>query len=100
MKKTISADIGFELKEIGRLISSAELIMAVRREVSKVLKDGFVVTDGKHHPSASEYQVVVRCRNGQEVGRRIRANIPNIDVNRIAENVLGIRTARRSKCDV
>jgi hypothetical protein len=86
-----------EIREIGRLISSAALIMSVRREVAKVMKEGFIVTDGKHQPAASEYEVVVRCGNNKcgEIVRRIKANIVNTDVERIADGVLGIRTARR-----
>jgi hypothetical protein len=95
-----SADICNEIMEIGRLISSAALIMAVRREVAKVMKDGFVVTDGKHHPTASGYEIVIRCgEKDKEVTRRLRAVDMNVEVNRIAEGVLGVRTARRGNLD-
>jgi hypothetical protein len=91
-----SANICSEIREIGRLISSAALIMAVRKEVSKVMKEGFVVTDGKHHPTASDYEVVVRCGNSSdEIARRLRAGDMNIEVDRIAEGVLGIKSSRR-----
>ena len=96
MKNALSADIGFEIREIGKLITSAMMIEAVRREVSKVLKDGFVVTDERHYPSSSGYQVIVRSgKDNEEVARRIRANIKDVDVDRIAEGVLGIRKSRR-----
>lgn len=98
MKK--SADMCDEIREIGRLISSAALIMSVRREVAKVMKEGFVVTDGKHHPSAAGYEIVVRCGGkDEEVTRRLRAGNMSIEVDRIAEGVLGVRTARRGNLD-
>lgn len=98
-KHNSSMSLGMEIREIGKLITSATLIMSVRNEVSKVIKEGFVVTDGCHHPSASGYEVVVRCGNDKsiEVARRIRAGITNINVDKISEGVLGIRTARRGK---
>ena len=93
-----SAEMCNEIREIGRLISSAALIMAVRKEVAKVMKEGFVVTDGKHHPSASSYEVVVRCgTNGDEITRRLKDGVTNIEVDKIADGVLGIKTARRGK---
>lgn len=91
-----AAEMCSEIREIGRLISSAALIMAVRKEVSKVMKDGFVVTDGKH--LASDYEVVVKCgKNAEDISRRLRDGVTNVDVDHIAEGVLGIKTARRSK---
>ncbi len=94
-----SATMCNEIREIGRLISSAALIMAVRKEVSKVMKEGFVVTDGKHHPTASSYEVVIRCGgNGDEITRRLKADM-NIEVDKIAEGVLGIKTSRRGNVD-
>jgi hypothetical protein len=96
MKYSLTSDIGKEIQQIGKLISSVMMIESVRREVSKVLKDGFVVTDEKHYPSSSEYQVIVRSgKENEEVARRIRANIKDVDVDRIAEGVLGIRKSRR-----
>jgi hypothetical protein len=93
-----SADICKEIREIGRLISSAALIMAVRKEVIKVMKEGFVVTDGKHHPSASKYEVVVRCgESGDEITRRLKSSNLSVEVDKIAEGVLGVKMARRSE---
>lgn len=92
-------NLGTEIREIGKLIQSATLIMAVRKEVSAVMKDGFVVTDGRHHPTASDYEIIVRCGDASttEVARRVRANIHNVNVDKIAKGVLGIKTARRGK---
>jgi len=90
-------DVSRELDEIGKLIVSAALIMSVRKEVGKVMRDGFIVTDSKHQPGASGYEVVVRCGedNRDEVARRIRGSVPDVKVEKIAEGVLGVRTARR-----
>jgi hypothetical protein len=92
-------NLGFEIKEIGRLIQSATLIMAVRKEVAAVMREGFVVTDGRHCPSASGYEIIVKCGDDSttEVARRVKANIHNVNVDKIAIGVLGIRTARRGK---
>jgi hypothetical protein len=91
-----TAEICSEIREIGRLISSAALIMAVRKEVSKVMKEGFVVTDGKH--LASDYEVVVKCgTNTDEIARRLKSGNIKVEIDKIAEGVLGIKTARRSK---
>jgi len=92
----VSIDVSREIAEIGRLISSAAMIMAVRKEVLKCAESGFVVTDGRHHDGASAYDVVVEMKadNG-EVSRRIRSSIPEVDVDRIADGVLGIRHSRR-----
>lgn len=93
-----AVDMCGEIREIGRLISSSALIVSVRNEVAKVMKEGFVVTDGRHHPSASNYDVVVRCgNNGDEVTRRLKTGSMNIEVEKIAEGILGIKTARRGR---
>ncbi len=89
-------DIFAELEDIGRMLDSAALLVAVRDEVSKVARDGFVVTDGAHHEGAESFQVVVRCGSDEEhVARRLRAKMPNVETSRIASGVLGIRHARR-----
>ena len=94
-------DLSREIAEIRRLIQSAALVSAVRSEVSRIVRGDFVVTDGKHHPSAEEYEVVVRCGENQrsDVARRIRSSISDIEVERIADGVLGIKTARRGSYD-
>ena len=92
-------DIDRELREIGSLMASAGLLMSVREEVSKVMREGFVVTDGEHCSAGQGYNVVVKCgsEKSYEVARRIRANIRNVNVKKIADGVLGIRTARRGR---
>ena len=88
-------DLSEELKDIGSLITSTMFLMAIRREVSLVRKDGFIVTDGKR-AGASKYDVVVRSLSGsEEIVRRIRAKMPNVDIDRLAEGVLGVKEARR-----
>jgi hypothetical protein len=91
-------DILGEIKEIGRMISAAGTLMAVRREVAKVMKEGFVVTDGRHCVAGKDYDVIVTCGSGQEsVARRLRSSLPDAKIEKIATGVLGIRTARRIK---
>ena len=90
-------DFEKEISEISRLIHGANLLMAVRKEVRKVMKEGFVVTDGEHHsdPSGASYDVVVRCADEDNVARRIRSGIPDIEVERLADGAIGIRSSRR-----
>jgi len=92
-------DCGREIEEIGQLLVSAALIHEIRREVASVMRDGFVVTDGQHHPDGEGYDVVVRCgaTDRPDVFRRIRGSIPDVHVEKIAEGVLGIRNARRMR---
>ena len=89
-------DIFRELNEIGQLISNASRLNAVRKAVAKAKQEGVIVTDGQHHPGAESYEVVVRCSGDEDgIARRIRSDIPDVDVTRIAKNVLGVSTARR-----
>jgi hypothetical protein len=91
-------EISREIREIGRLIDSTRLLMAVRNEVARVLHEGFVVTDGCHCAGGSGYDVVVECgKHSSKVARRIRANISNVNVDHIATGILGIKTARRGR---
>jgi hypothetical protein len=91
-------DVLGEIKEIGRMISAAGTLMIVRREVAKVMKEGFVVTDGRHHVAGQNYDVVVTCNDHQEsVARRLCSSLPDAKIEQIATGVLGIRTARRIK---
>jgi hypothetical protein len=92
-------NFGQEIQEIGQLIMSAALIHEIRREVASVMKEGFVVTDGMHHPLGDGYDVVVRCgsEDRPDVFRRIRGNIPDVRVEKIADGVLGIRNSRRMR---
>jgi hypothetical protein len=84
-----------ELMDIGRLLSRAGVLAGVRRSASG---SGVVVTDGLHHALGREYDVVVRGNcDLAVVARRIRADFPDMDVTRIAENALGLRTARRAR---
>ena len=92
-------DAAGDMREIGRIMASAELLMAVRREVCSVMRDGFVVTDGRHLAGGEGYDVVVRCSGDRqsEVARRIRDNVAHVDVEGMADGVLGVRTARRGR---
>ena len=92
-------DFGQEIKEIEKLMMSASLLVEIRREVASVMRDGFIVSDGIHHPLGEGYDVVVRCgsEDRQDVFRRIRGKIQDVHVEKIAEGVLGIRSARRMR---
>lgn len=91
-------DVLGEIREIGKMIAEADSLMAVRREVAKVMREGFVVTDGKHHVAGKGYDVVVSCGSQHEsVARRLRSSIPTAKIENIAAGVLGIKTARRGK---
>ena len=92
-------DLGQEIDEIGRLMMSASLLVEIRREVATVMRDGFIVSDGMHHPLGVGYDVVVRCgsEDRPDVFRRIRGKMPDVQVEKIADGVLGIRTSRRMR---
>jgi hypothetical protein len=91
-------DIGKEIREIGDLLVSAALMQEIRTQVAHVMREGFVVTDGCHHPLGLDYDVVVRCGSDRpDVVRRIRSTMPDMQIEKIAEGVLGIRTARRMR---
>jgi hypothetical protein len=93
----LGMDIDAELSEIQRLLTSAALIMEVRKQVAKVAKEGFIVTDGAHEKYNEPYQVVVRCSGSGKVARRIRSKIQGVEVDKIADGVIGVRHARRSR---
>lgn len=88
-----------DIREIGAMLASVQMMAAVRREVARVRRDGFVVTDGRHHSGGGGYDVVVSCEASDlgEVARRIRAKMPDVDVEDISAGVLGIRKARRGR---
>lgn len=89
-------DLESELREIGALMDSAEMLASVRQEVSKVAQQGFVVTDGSH--DESDYDVVVRCGSDEnKVARRLGEKIPDADMSKIAEGVLGLNRSRRAR---
>lgn len=89
-------DVAKELREIGRMLSAADAVLEVRREVSRVMSGGFAVMDGRHHESGRGFDVVVACGASQpEVARRLRSAIPDGRVEEIAAGLLGIKTARR-----
>ena len=92
-------DFGREIRAIGDLIVSAAMIEEIRREVATVMKTGFVVTDGIHHPNGQGYDVVVRCgsEDRPDVFRRISGKMPEARVEKISDGVLGIRSARRMR---
>jgi len=88
-------DVFSELQDIGRMLASASVLVVVRQEVARVMS-GAVVTDGSHQEGCADYDVVVRCgADGDLVARRLREKLPDADVIRIAEGVVGLREPRR-----
>jgi len=100
-------EITRELRAIGKLIDSARLITIIRREVKAALKDKRALVIGGEHAErrvkgSSKYDVVVFHQHGKEetelLARRIRASMPDLEVDdKMIDNVIGIRTARRGK---
>lgn len=90
-------DVASELADIGNMLASASLLATVRKEVASVMREGAVVLNASEYGDG-DYKVVVKCGSQEDgVARRIKASMPNMDVDRIATGVLGIRTARRGK---
>jgi len=93
----MNTDLSKEIAEIGDLITSTMFLTAVRQEVTKVRREGFIVTDGKCAGS-SKFDVVIRSLTGSdEIARRIRTKMPNVEIKRLAEGVLGVNESRRGK---
>ena len=91
-------DVFSELEDIGRMLQSASMLSVVRQEVSKVMREGFVVTDGSHQEGCEDYDVIVRCGGDSDmVTRRLRDKLPEADISRIAEGVVGLKQSRRDK---
>jgi hypothetical protein len=93
----VSDDISKELFEIGKLLDSANMISAVRREVRAAV-DQAVVMGGAQANTSGDYDIVVFHDNEGDhdlIARRIRSSMPNVEVERIVEKVIGIRTQRR-----
>ena len=87
-------DINRELFEIGELIASSHLINEVRREVNGAVKNHFaMVVDGEISGRSGYEVVVMNCKESdvELVARGIRANIPNVEVERLVDNVIGIK---------
>ena len=82
-----------ELNEIGKILKEASTLMIVRQEVGRVMKSDFFVTDGKHYEGAENFEVVVRCGSEEDlISRRLRDNMPNFEITRIAEGIIGVRS--------
>ena len=91
-------DIFSEIEDISRMLDSASTLAMVRQEVGKVMREGFVVTDGTHQEGAGDCDVVVRCgANDQIVARRLREKMPQLDVSSIADGIVGLKKSRRAR---
>ena len=102
---TKDRDISDELRHIGELISSARLLQVIRTEVHLACKNQrIVVMDGlhgeRHAEGSRRYDVVVVNKDDkgvEVVARRLRAKMPDVQIDKLVDNVLGIRTTRRGK---
>ena len=93
-------DLAAELRDISQLIGSAAFIDAVRREVRRAVGSTAMVMDGEHHEKGSSYQVVVKLASGENIeviSRRIRGAFPDMDVENLADGVIGIKISRRGR---
>jgi hypothetical protein len=89
-------DIFSELQDIGRMLDSASVLSTVRKEVGKVMREGFIVTDGIHQSGGDGYDVIVRCGSeDSKVSRRLRSSMPKFDIVKISDGVLGLKRSRR-----
>lgn len=89
-------DFNGELDGIRNLVSSAKLLMSVRREVSRLGMSGLTIIDGKHC-DATGYEAVIRHNgNSESIARRIKTSSigDSIQIERIADNMLGINNKR------
>jgi len=85
-------DISSEIENIGRMLAGASMLAMVRREVAALQRDGLVVTDGSHQDGCGSYEVVVRCGSSSStVLRRLREAMPDVDVQKIADGVVGLK---------
>lgn len=87
-----------EIGEIGDMLRGMVLMSSIRKEVSSVMRGGFVVCDGGHYKGGKGYDVVVRCGgHSDEVARRLRGSIGDVRVDKISDGILGITQSRRGK---
>ena len=86
-------DILSELEDIERMMRQASMLSTVRQEVSRVVKEGYVVTDGSHQDGCGDYDVIVRCadENEEVVTRRLVEKVAEAHVSRIADGIIGLR---------
>jgi hypothetical protein len=89
-------DIFSELEDIHRILTSASILASVRQEVAKLKRDGMVVTNGSHQEGCDDYDVIVRCGSEDElVARRLSESMPDAQIERVAEGIVGLRQSRR-----
>ena len=95
-------DIQNELQDIGQMLVPANMMECVRREVHVITKQRKAkILDGSYAESYGRnerYDVVVTNIDGSHtplLARRIREQMPSVEVDELVKGVLGIRTARR-----
>ena len=88
-------DVFQELKAIKKLLGSAQLLEAIRREVSMVKQaDRAIVTSGSVSGKSNYDVVVLKCGSeaSQVVARRIRSKLAGVvNVDALVDDVVGIK---------
>jgi len=81
-----------ELSDINRIMGKTGFLSSIKMATNQITRNA-EVTDGKHEDV--DFDVVVRClkHDLNNVNRRL-SSIPNIDIEQIAENVIGVRNKR------
>ena len=91
-------NIAKELAEIGTLISHAHLMDAVRTEVRAAMKGQHASVIGGNMADQPEYEVAIKHAASEEtvgnVVRRLRGSIKDIEIDRIADNIIGVRRVK------
>ena len=81
-----------ELSDINRIMGKAGFLSVIKSATSQITRLA-EVTDGKHEDV--DFDVVVKCaaKDFVNLNRRL-ASIPNVTIEQIAENVIGVRSKR------
>jgi len=95
-------NVSAELSEIGKLIDSVALVGAIRRETNVLFQNkSALVMDGAHaNGKNANYDVVIVHHGDGEhnlLARRIRSIRPDMQVDELVDNVIGIKNCRRGK---
>lgn len=81
-----------ELSDINKIMGKMGFLSKIKIATSQITRSA-EVTDGKHENS--DFDVVVKCaeKDMMNVNRRL-ASIPDVLVEKIADNVIGVRYKR------
>ena len=88
--------MGNDIEIVDNLIHDAILLASIRHEVISVDKHSYVIGNKKLR-MCGDYDIIIKTRNSKQTIKRILSNIPNLKIERIAKNVIGITQVRRSR---